>query len=491
MPRKDEVKPTISVLAVLGDPSHFEGVVDWVRRRGQAIDIVRRGVDALRIHRDTGADLVLVGLPLPDRSSASLLGELKRQDPYVAIVVVGTDAHVASAGDAIELGAQIYFPDPVSRAKELVSALGIGHSARNGDTRPRLASNRAATNSDWSAAVGKSPAMAAVLATLRQVCQRTTMGVSPAVLLTGETGTGKGLIAKLFHNNSQRRQHAFVAVNCAAIPGQLLESELFGHEKGAFTDARSTRVGLFETANKGTLFLDEIGAMPLDLQSKILSAIEDKEIRRVGARAPMRVDVQIIAATHNDLGAMVKHGSFREDLFHRLNVIAIELPPLRERGEDVIEIAEALVATLAAEYGIVPPRLAADAREAIRRHAWPGNVRELRNELERIVLLADDDTIHATHFRLSSTRAIASSAAIHATPGGLEVVLSGDSCPLEDLEREVIRQALVRCNGNVSGASRYLAISRQTMIYRMKKHGLASPSSPGLYSFSDSEETDP
>ena len=271
--------------------------------------------------------------------------------------------------------------------------------------------------------------MASVLATLRQVCQRTTVGVSPVVLLTGETGTGKGLIAKLFHNNSQRRQHAFVSVNCAAIPSQLLESELFGHEKGAFTDARSTRVGLFETANKGTLFLDEIGAMPLDLQSKILSAIEDKEIRRVGARAAMRIDVQIIAATHNDLGAMVKHGSFREDLFHRINVIAVELPPLRERGEDVIEIAEALVAVLAAEYGIAPPRLAADAREAIRRHTWPGNVRELRNELERIVLLADDDTIRATHFRLASGRAIASSAAIHATTGGLEVVLSGELVP--------------------------------------------------------------
>jgi two-component system response regulator AtoC len=486
---KDEVKRTISVLAALGDPAHFEGVVDWVRRRGQTIDIVRYGADALRIHRESGADLVLVGLPLPDCSSANLLVDLKRQDPHTTIAVVGTDAHISSAVEAVELGAQIYFPDPVSGAKELVSALGLVLGVRKDDVRLRFLANREAANSDWGAAIGKSPAMAAVLTTLRQLCQRTTGGASPPILLTGETGTGKGLIAKLFHYNSQRRPYAFVAVNCASIPAQLLESELFGHEKGAFTDARSTRVGLFETASKGTLFLDEIGAMPLDLQSKILTAIEDKEIRRVGGRVAMRIDLQVIAATHNDLGAMVKRGSFREDLFHRLNVVAIELPPLRERGDDVIEIAETLVVTLAAEYGIVPPRLAIDARDAIRRYAWPGNVRELRNELERIVLLADDDTIRATHFRLASSRATGSSAAVHAVNGGLEVVLSGDSCPLEELEREVIRQALVRCSGNVSRASRYLAISRQTMIYRMKKHGLASPSSPGLYSFSDDTDS--
>jgi two-component system response regulator AtoC len=478
------------VLAALGDPTHFGGVVDWIRRRGQTIDIVRRGADALRIHRDNGADLVLVGLPLPDRSSANLLGELRRQDPHVPIALVGTDAHVGSAVEAIELGAQIYLPDPVSGATELVSALGLALGMRKDDARLRFLSNREAANSDWGAALGKSAAMTAVLATLRQFCQRTTAGASPPLLLTGETGTGKGLIAKLFHYNSQRRPNAFVSVNCAAIPAQLLESELFGHEKGAFTDARSTHVGLFETANKGTLFLDEIGAMPLDLQSKILTAIEDKEIRRVGGRSPMRIELQIIAATHNDLGAMVKRGSFREDLFHRLNVVAIELPPLRERGDDVLEIAEAMVATLAAEYGTAPPRLAGDARDAIRRYTWPGNVRELRNELERIVLLADDDTIRASHFRLANGRAISSSAAIHASDDGLEVVLSGDSCPLEELEREVIRQALVRCNGNVSRASRFLAISRQTMIYRMKKHALASPSNPGLYSFSDGDDSE-
>ena len=274
--------------------------------------------------------------------------------------------------------------------------------------------------------------MASVLATLRQVCQRTTVGVSPVVLLTGECGTGKDVLARQIHRWSPRAAAPFVTVNAACLPGSLLESELFGHEAGAFTDARGARRGLFEQAHGGTLFLDEIGELPLDLQTKILSAIEDKEIRRVGARAAMRIDVQIIAATHNDLGAMVKHGSFGEDLFHRINVIAVELPPLRERGEDVIEIAEALVAVLAAEYGIAPPRLAADAREAIRRHTWPGNVRELRNGLERIVLLADDDTIRATHFRLASGRAILCFAAIHATTGGLEVVLSGDSCPLED-----------------------------------------------------------
>jgi DNA-binding NtrC family response regulator len=470
------------VLAALGDPSKYERVVDWIRHRGQVVNIVTTGSEALRVHKSRGADLVLVGLPLPDGAARELLAQLRAQDPHVTIAVAGSDGDVGSAVEAFDLGARMYARDPVSEGDDLLAALGLALGMRKDDAQLRYLRSKDAAEGDWAAAIGDSPAMKDVLGTLRQVCQRTSAG-APPLLLTGETGTGKGLIAKLFHYNSSRRGGAFVPLNCAAIPAQLLESELFGHEKGAFTDARSTHVGLFETADRGTLFLDEIGAMPLDLQSKILTAIEDKEIRRVGGRSAMKVDVQIIAATHNDLGAMVKRGAFRSDLYHRLNVVAIELPPLRDRGEDVLAIAEATIAALAAEYGVATPKLAQDARVAVLRYGWPGNVRELRNELERIVLLGNDDTIRATDFRIASGSIDPTSASIHQLDGKLQVVLSGDSCPLEDLEREVIRQALVRCQGNVSRAARYLAITRQTMIYRMKKHGLASPSHPGVYSF--------
>ena len=477
------MKTTISVLAALGNPSEFEGIVEWIRRRKHTVNIVMTGGEALRIHHDTGADLVLVGLPLPDQKAGTLLNALREQDPRVGVVVVGSDDDIGSAVDAFDLGVQDYVANPIDDKNDLLFALGLALGVRTGDVQLRFLRNKDAAGADWRAVVGESPAMQKVVSTLRHICERTSGGAVPIVLLTGETGTGKGVIAKSLHYNSARRNRAFVDLNCAAISSNLLESELFGHEKGAFTDARSTRIGLFETANGGTLFLDEIGAMQLDLQSKILTAIEERKIRRVGGNQAIRVDVQIIAATHADLAAMAKRNQFRVDLYHRLNVIAIELPPLRDRGNDVIQIAETMIAALSADYGIAPPRLAEDARAALRDYAWPGNVRELRNELERVLLLVDEETIRAEHFRFTSGRADrhgTDSVAITASDEGLEVVLTGDRCPLDELEREVIRQALRRCRGNVSRAGRFLGISRQTLIYRLRKHGFQTATTPGL-----------
>jgi transcriptional regulator with PAS, ATPase and Fis domain len=292
--------------------------------------------------------------------------------------------------------------------------------------------------------------------------------------LNGETGTGKGMLARAIHLSSSRSQRAYVDVNCASLPPALLEEEIFGHERGAFTDAHEARAGLFETADRGTLFLDEISTLSLELQAKLLTVIEEKRVRRIGGSSPRQVDVQVIAATNRDLSEMVNRGHFREDLFHRLNVIALTLPPLRERGEDSLLLAHSFLRSLCEGYGIPERSLADDARECITRYLWPGNVRELRNQLERIVMLEEDELVRAQHFPFQWEGAGARRGGRDAG-GALRVSLPEQSFSLKALEREVLRQALGKAGGNVSRAARYLSITRRTLLYRMKKFQLALP----------------
>jgi DNA-binding NtrC family response regulator len=310
--------------------------------------------------------------------------------------------------------------------------------------------------------------MRSVVETVRRVCERTSRGAAPTILIRGETGCGKGLLAKCIHYNGVRRNHAFVEINCAAIPGALLEAELFGHERGAFTDAKTSRAGLFETAHMGTLFLDEIGSLPFDLQAKLLVAIEEKRVRRLGGRDNIHLDLQIIAATHRDLKSDVAGGTFRADLYHRLNVISVVLPPLRRRGQDKIDLAHMFIESMCREYGIPVPTLDQGAESYILEYGWPGNVRELKNQIERILLLGNGESISRNHFHPGSTPP--SSGAAPSIP------MPDEGMGLEEVEREFIRRALERFSGNVSQAARYLKISRQTLIYRIKKHHLNSRS---------------
>ncbi len=307
--------------------------------------------------------------------------------------------------------------------------------------------------------------MQEVFRVVRLLCERSSRGGAPTVLITGETGTGKGMLAKCIHFNGGRRTRAFVEVNCAAIPGSLLESELFGHERGAFTDAHAARAGLFETADRGTLFLDEIGSVPLALQAKLLTAIEEKRIRRVGGRNATLIDVQIVAATHTDLKEAVRQGDFRADLYHRLNVVAVRMPSLRERGEDKLLLAEAFVAQTCAEYGLGPRRFTPAAVRYINDYPWPGNVRELKNQIERVLLLHNDEEIDVEQFD-------ARRSSLPPDPNGFQLSLPADGIALATIECEAIKRALQRTEGNVSRAARFLRITRQTLIYRMKKHGL-------------------
>ncbi|HEY5950001.1 MAG TPA: sigma-54 dependent transcriptional regulator [Kofleriaceae bacterium] len=471
--RQREPKPAAAratILVIAGPAESGRQLASALGHRGYATTIentVREGIK--RIVREV-PDLVVVVLPLPDVDGRTAVERIKAADRAVSFVVAGVDDEIMGAAQAFELGAQDYVALPLADPADFLGAIGLLLGSRRGDDHLRYLRAKEAPASGWCNVVGQSPAIQRVLEVFRRVASRTVVGSTPTILLSGETGTGKGFLAKTFHYNGVRRNRPFVEVNCAAIPPSLIESELFGHERGSFTDAKAARSGLFETADRGTLFLDEIASISHDLQAKLLTAIEEKNVRRVGGRHPTRVDVQIIAATHEDLARRVKDGSFREDLFHRLNVVAVTMPPLRERGTDVILMAEAFLATLCHEYGQPVRVLSDDAKEWIAAYSWPGNVRELRNQIERIVLLENEDVVRSEHFRSEDAARVR----VADSPTGrrVRITLPPDGMPLEMLEKEILRTALARVDGNVSAAARFLSVSRQTLMYRMKKHGL-------------------
>ncbi|MFC1609470.1 sigma 54-interacting transcriptional regulator [Myxococcota bacterium] len=462
-----------SVLFIGSDREVIDTAISHLRHSGIGTHVVSTPSEALLIYSEEGPDLVVAMLPIPDTTGLGLLRQLLGQDPRAHVMVTGKDIHLRGAPEALEAGALEYVSNPRGDVQAFLSAIDVSLGARKVDAQLRYLRRKDAATADWRAIVGQCPAMRQVFATIRQVCQRTSTHNAPTILITGETGTGKGLIAKTIHYNSARRSRSFVDINCAAIPASLIEAELFGHVRGAFTDARASRPGLLETADGGTLFLDEIGALQLDLQAKLLTVIEEKVVRRLGASDGVHVDVQIITATHRDLAAMAAHGELREDLYHRLNVIRIELPPLRDRGADRVLLAESIMEETCREYGVPARRLSDDARRGIESYDWPGNVRELRNQIERIVLLKDGAVVTAEDFQLpSQSRA---SVAFDG-PARVSVALPDGECSLDGalgtVERQLIERALTRHDNNVTHTARYLGLTRQALIYRMRKHGL-------------------
>jgi len=287
-----------------------------------------------------------------------------------------------------------------------------------------------------------------------------------SVLVLGESGTGKELLAKELHRSSPRRNAPFIAINCAALPEQLVESELFGHRKGAFTGAVEHQPGRIRTAEGGTLFLDEVGELPLTIQAKLLRFLESGECQSVGETAPHKINVRVIAATNRDLYTQVQKGLFREDLYYRLNVVPLELPPLRQRHGDVALLLEQLTARLAARYALEAPRYSSKALTRLEGYAWPGNIRELRNFCERMVVLLSGRTVELENLPQEIIRQ-----PVAASSGPFTLPDSGIS--LDELEQEMIRQALERTRGNRSRAARLLGLSRDTLLYRIKKHALA------------------
>jgi len=415
-------------------------------------------------------DLVLSDIKMPKKDGIQLLGEFKSIDASVPVIILTAFGTVETAVEAMKRGAADYLTKPISRDELLMTVAKILKMSRLERENESL---RDTLNDRFRFAsiVGLSPAMGAVFETLRKVAP-----TDATVLITGESGTGKELIAKAIHFNSPRRAQRLVTINCAAIPHELLESELFGHVRGAFTGAVRDKSGKFEQANGGTLFLDEIGSMPVTLQAKLLRALQEREIERVGESRPIKFDARVVAASNMELKKMVKEGTFREDLYYRLNVIPITLPPLRERREDIPLIARHFVQKSCKSNNLQLKTLTQEAVRAIMSYTWPGNIRQLENAIEHAVAMSGQEreipanTLPADVME-SSGSLLLPTVAIPDEGINFTSVVS-------QLERELISRCLEKTGGNKRQAARLLNLSRTTLIDKLHRLNIAAATEP-------------
>jgi DNA-binding NtrC family response regulator len=431
----DEVKMGVLVAGTLED-------------EGYEVTRTERGDHAVSLLNKSHFDVVVTDLKMSPVGGLVVLQEAKKANAETIVILMTAHASVETAVSAMKAGAADYLAKPFS-LDELVMLV-----RRQLETR-RLADEVAVLKTDLERYVakdimGKSQGLQDVLNMVNRVAP-----TDASVLISGESGTGKELVARAIHAASPRQGGPFVAINCAALPEALLESELFGHEKGSFTGAVARKRGRFELAHEGTIFLDEVGEIAPGIQAKLLRVLEDHAFTRVGGVSVLTVDVRVVAATNRDLAALMKLGTFREDLYFRLNVFPIHIPPLRERIDDIIELAEHFLRTQGSTA-----KLSADARTALLGYSWPGNVRELRNVLERAVILTDGDIITEQHLQLLAREKESGKAPIQADGGMIEV------------EKQMITKALEQAGGNKAEAARILKITRRMLYSRMKKHGL-------------------
>ncbi len=416
------------------------------------------------VREGTSPDVVLSDLSLPDGVALDLLQEVREAGTAGEWIFLTGYGTVPDSVRALRLGAHDFLekPFPLERLDVVVGA-----AIRSARAQSRLRDEADRKNRQYppEAFLGSSEASRGI----RTMMRRLSEVPLTSLVLGGETGTGKGLAARILHYSGVRGSGPLVEVNCAALPRDLLESELFGHEAGAFTGARGRHRGLFEQAYGGTLFLDEVSELPLGLQSKLLKAVEDHRIRRVGGEKEIEVDVQVFAASNRDLLETVKDGEFRQDLYHRLSVFSLELPPLRRRLEDLEDLVPAFVAEFGALSGKRVTEIPDAAWERFKAYSWPGNVRELRNVLERSVLLSGSATLSLRWLQLPKEGEPDTEASRTAREAALSFPLDG-STSLEEMEAEVIREALRRTRLNVTAAARLLGVTRQTLRYRIEKH---------------------
>jgi two-component system, NtrC family, response regulator AtoC len=441
-----------------------EELVRWSLRERFARDsytVLESGTAAGAIDKITPAvDLVLLDYRLPDGDGLTVLRQIKELSPDTLVILMTAFSTVENAVAAMKHGAYHYLNKPFNLndvSATVEKALETSRLRRE----VRLLRGSQSREYGFDAIIGASPAMLAAKSLLERIA------ASPAttVLLTGETGTGKDLAAKAIHYNSERASKPFVNITCSALPEQLLESELFGHERGAFTDARQQKRGLLETADGGTVFLDEIGEMTPGLQAKLLRFLEERTFKRVGGLNDIRVDVRVVAATNRDLEDEVKAGKFREDLFYRLQVMPVRLPPLRERVGDIRLLGAHYIDRYNREFRKHVRGLQPAAQSLLDQYRWPGNVRELRNAIERAMLLADNGLLGAEDF-----------ATLSRTTTTMAFRLPPDGVDLETVERQLLVQALHRAGGNQTQAGHLLGINRDQVRYRIEKFGLTKPS---------------
>ena len=466
-----------TVLVVDDERSMREMLAIVLQREGYRVLLADGGRAAVDLLSHEPIDLLVSDIRMPDMTGVDVLREAKEVDPDLIGIMVTAFASTESAVEALRLGAHDYLTKPFD-VDELKAKV------RDAIEHRRLREENAALKKaqvdagDFQHIIGESTIIHDLKERIRRVAP-----TNSTVLVTGESGTGKELVARAVHGNSTRRTRPFVAVNCGALPETLLESELFGHVRGAFTGADSNRKGLIEVAEHGTILLDEIGEMSPVMQVKLLRVLQERKVRRVGATRELGADIRVIAATNQDLGAMVREGRFREDLFYRINVIAIHISPLRERRDDVLPLARRAVARFSQQLGKPLTGLSPGATRTLERYSWPGNVRELENVIERAVALEQTDTVQAESLDLGPTQvdharqrqpalALADAAVTSRTPDALPVAGFHLGEHVEQIERQYISQALETTGGKKTKAAELLGMSFRSFRYYMKKYDL-------------------
>jgi len=443
------------LLIVDDEPNTLASLSRAFRLEGHEATVCDNAAKALELSTTQPFDLILSDVVMPGKDGLALLEELKTQGVATPVVMMSGQAHIEMAVRATRLGALDFLEKPISSDKLLLTvenALKLGRLERqNRDLERRLGKHEIVWTGDT---------MRRAMAQVERVAASETR-----VCIFGETGTGKELVARTLHERSPRAGAPFITLNCAAVPAELIESELFGHEKGSFTGAGARHLGKFEQAQHGTIFLDEIGDMPLTMQAKLLRVLEEGEVERIGGDRAIAVDVRVVVATHRDLEALVREGKFRQDLFHRVFVFPLRLPPLRERREDIRALVEHFAAQVSATNGWKPMKFTADAIAALQQYAWPGNIRELRNTVERLMLLATSNEV--------TTETVA--LALPATSGSGEGAFAG-SGPLAErvraFEKQTILAELKRNHNQISNTARALGLERSHLYKKAEQVGI-------------------
>jgi two-component system response regulator HydG len=450
----------IRVLVVDDDESHAEAVAESLERVGYECVVATSGREGLRLIEEQNFDIVITDLIMDQVGGLEVLAKAKRELPDAEVVILTGHSTVKTAVTAMQAGATTYLTKPLDINELRTVADKVSQSQRLARSNIEL-QKQLNERFGFEGVVGNSPLMHSVVTRLRQIAP-----TSATVLITGESGTGKELVAKALHNNSPRRYKPFVPLNCAALSENILESELFGHIKGAFTGADRERKGWFEHANGGTLFLDEVGDIPLSTQVKLLRVLESGEIVRVGTNEPIKVNVRLISATNRELNEAIATSTFRQDLFHRLKVVSVKLPPLRSRREDIPLLIDFFLKEFTATHGKAVTAISPAARKALMAFPWPGNVRELRNAIESMVVIDADGVLDIDDLP-EDIQAIAPVGG-EASGGSLNLV--GRS--LEEIERFYIAETLKLTNGNREEAAKLLGIGERTLYRKIKEYGI-------------------
>jgi two-component system, NtrC family, nitrogen regulation response regulator NtrX len=447
------------LLLVDDDPNTLASLSRAFRLAGHEATVCDSAARAVELIRTESFDVILSDVVMPGKSGLELLDALKKAGVKTPIVLISGQANIEMAVKATKLGALDFLEKPLSTDKLLVTVENALRLSRledeNRELRHRLGKHEL---------VGSGPAMKKLISQIERVAASETR-----VCILGETGTGKELVARAIHEKSPRRENAFVTLNCAAVPAELIESELFGHEKGAFTGAAVKHLGKFEQADSGTLFLDEIGDMPVAMQAKLLRVLEEGEVERVGGDKPIKVNVRVVVATHRNLEDLVKQNAFRRDLFHRIYVFPLTLPPLRERPEDFPELVAHFARQVAALNGWKEKIFADDAIAELRKYGWPGNVRELRNIVERLILLAPDENVAAADVRLILPTSDSVSSGSSSSAGNSTGTLAERT---EAFERETMLSEIRRHNFHMTNVARALGLERSHLYKKCQQLGI-------------------